>query len=62
MSIEELIPLAGSPSVNLVTRDEQGVIVSSKPIEMDNLGKFYQSKVYLDPQNLTNDNQFVVVV
>ena len=29
---------------------------------MDNLGKFYQTKVFLEPQNLTNDNHFVVVV
>lgn len=29
---------------------------------MEELSRFYQSKVYLEPQSLTNDNQYVVVV
>ena len=33
-----------------------------KPIEMENLGKFYQTKVYVTPDEIKRDNNYTVVV
>jgi hypothetical protein len=51
-TIEETIPKDGSdPMVELITRDDQGVIINKKILEMDKIGKFYQNKVIHEPQN-----------
>lgn len=62
-SIEERMPTNGVPAeVNLVTRNQQGVIVKSSPLEMSNLGKFYRNKVFVTPDLMNKEKKITVSV
>lgn len=46
----------------LITKNDQGVIVNKKKLEMDKLGKFYHNKVIIEPLNIKDSNNYLLTV